>query len=372
MACLPKFDPNEPAESPSANRRNRALTDCYEPGSTFKTFVLLTALEQGVQPNDFVSGSGSWPNKGGTPDPYTVSGSSGTLDTITSASSNGAFVRLGATVGREHVIDMAERLGVTSEFDPRVIPLPLGVFDVTPLEMASAYSAIPNGGVRQESYFVERIEDRDGNVLYTHAGTPTRAFSPQTACLATEILEHNVRGGTGRNAQLGSQPAAGKTGTKEMLRACLKVCASSPERVHAPEKSFNNHWGVPLTLARMPANTEYAVFEIGMNHAGEIRPLTKMVLPHVAVVTNVLPVHVGNFENGEIGVACAKAEIFEGLRAGGTAIILRDSPHYELLRKAADNCGARVLTFGLHREADFGTVDHRLAMKADHVDCRMS
>ena len=127
-------------------------------GSSFKTYVILTALEQGVQPNDTVGGTGSWPNKGGTPDPYTVTGKGGTLDSITSASSNGAFVRLGATVGRDHVIDMARRLGITSNFDPKVIPLPLGVFNVTPLEMASAYSAIPNNGVREA--VVLRAADR--------------------------------------------------------------------------------------------------------------------------------------------------------------------------------------------------------------------
>ncbi|MEZ5816006.1 MAG: UDP-N-acetylmuramoyl-tripeptide--D-alanyl-D-alanine ligase [Hyphomicrobiaceae bacterium] len=146
--------------------------------------------------------------------------------------------------------------------------------------------------------------------------------------------------------------SAGKTGTKEMLRACLRACASSPNKVHAPEKSFNNHWGVPLTLARMPADTEFGVYEIGMNHAGEIRPLTKMVRPHLAIVTNVLPVHVGNFPDGEIGVANAKAEIFEGLEPKGTAIILRDSPHYERLREAAANRSAQVRTFGRHEEAD--------------------
>ncbi|MEZ5857007.1 MAG: UDP-N-acetylmuramoyl-tripeptide--D-alanyl-D-alanine ligase [Hyphomicrobiaceae bacterium] len=145
--------------------------------------------------------------------------------------------------------------------------------------------------------------------------------------------------------------SAGKTGTKEMLRACLKACASAPEKVHAPEKSFNNHWGVPLTLARMPADTEFAVFEIGMNHAGEIRPLTKMVRPHIAIVTNVLPVHVGNFPDGETGIANAKAEIFEGLESGGTAIILRDSPHYERLRAAAVGAGALERSFG---DADSG------------------
>ena len=85
--------------------------------------------------------------------------------------------------------------------------------------------------------------------------------------------------------------SAGKTGTKEMLRACLSQAGS----VHAAEKSFNNHWGVPLTLARMPANVDFAVFEIGMNHAGEITPLTRMARPHVTIVTNVLPVHLGQF-----------------------------------------------------------------------------
>lgn len=184
-------------------------------GSSFKTFVMLTALEQGVQPNDYVSGTGSWPNKGGSPDPYTITGTGGTLDSITTASSNGAYVRLGATVGREHVIDMAERLGLTSNFDPRVIPLPLGVFNVTPLEMASAYSTIPNAGIHVPSYFVDKIEDRNGNVVFSHAFDPTRAVSRQTACLASEILQHNVERGTGRNAQLGAQPAAGKTGTTE-------------------------------------------------------------------------------------------------------------------------------------------------------------
>jgi penicillin-binding protein 1A len=184
-------------------------------GSTFKTFVLLTALEQGIQPDDYVAGGGSWVNKGGTPDPYVVTGTSGSLTSVVAASSNGAFVRLGQTVGLDHVVDMAERLGVRSQFDPKAKSMPLGVFDVTPLEMASAYSAIPNGGIRQPQYFVDKIADRNGNVLYTHAVDPTRGFSQQTACLATQILENNVQAGTGKNAQLGAQPAAGKTGTTE-------------------------------------------------------------------------------------------------------------------------------------------------------------
>jgi membrane peptidoglycan carboxypeptidase len=184
-------------------------------GSTFKVFVILTALEQGIQPDDLVGGGGSWPNKGGTPDPYEISGTSGTLMSVTAASSNGAFVRLGQTVGLENVANTASRLGVTSNFDPRSKSMPLGVFDVTPLEMASAYSAIPNGGMREPAYFIDRVEDRTGKVLIQHLSNPARGVSVQSACLATQILANNVASGTGTNAQLQGQSAAGKTGTTE-------------------------------------------------------------------------------------------------------------------------------------------------------------
>ena len=184
-------------------------------GSTFKTFVLLAALEQGVLPDDLVGGGGSWPNPGSTPNPYVITGGGGTLTGVTAASSNGAFVRLGQTVGLENVMYTAQRLGVSSQFDPRAKSMPLGVFDVTPLEMASAYSAIPNGGVREPAYFIDRVEDRTGKVLIEHQSNPTRGVSWQSACLATQILANNVQNGTGTNAQLNGQSAAGKTGTTE-------------------------------------------------------------------------------------------------------------------------------------------------------------
>ncbi len=150
--------------------------------------------------------------------------------------------------------------------------------------------------------------------------------------------------------------SAGKTGTKEMLRACLSPFG----KTHAPEKSFNNHWGVPLTLARMPADTQYAVIEMGMNHAGEITPLSVMTRPHVAIITNVLPVHIGNFpDEGEVGIAKAKSEIFAGLLAGGVAILLRDNPHFERLAAAARKKGATVKSFGVHADAD---------VRADRID----
>ncbi len=145
--------------------------------------------------------------------------------------------------------------------------------------------------------------------------------------------------------------SVGKTGTKEMLRT-----AFSPEGVtHAPVGSFNNHWGVPLTLARMPKETRFGIFEIGMNHAGEIRPLTRMVRPHVAIVTNVEAVH-AEFFGSVREIADAKAEIFEGLEPGGTAILNRDNRWYERLAEAARRAGAAILSFGECDEADIRMV----------------
>ena len=128
--------------------------------------------------------------------------------------------------------------------------------------------------------------------------------------------------------------SAGKTSTKEALRHAL----SSVGKVHASDKSFNNHWGVPLTLARMPADADYAIFEIGMNHAGEIRPLVKMVRPHVALITLIAAAHLGHFRNLD-EIATAKAEIFEGIEPGGTALLNRDDSRWKLLDRLARAAG---------------------------------
>jgi UDP-N-acetylmuramoyl-tripeptide--D-alanyl-D-alanine ligase len=162
--------------------------------------------------------------------------------------------------------------------------------------------------------------------------------------------------------------SAGKTGTKEMLRACLATAG----KVHAPEKSFNNHWGVPLTLARMPADVDYAVIEIGMNHSGEISPLTRMARPHIAVITNVLPVHVGNFADGEEGVAKAKAEIFEGLEPNGVAILSRDSRHFALLAAAAKARSARITTFGTTADAYVGAREIKLGDTGSEISAEIA
>lgn len=136
--------------------------------------------------------------------------------------------------------------------------------------------------------------------------------------------------------------SAGKTGTKEMLSACLAKAG----RVHASEKSYNNHWGVPLTLARMPAETDFGVFEIGMNHAGEITPLSKFVRPHVAIITTVEAVHLGQFASVET-IADAKAEILAGVVPGGIAILNADNPHFARIAASAQAAGVCIVSFGL-------------------------
>jgi UDP-N-acetylmuramoyl-tripeptide--D-alanyl-D-alanine ligase len=147
--------------------------------------------------------------------------------------------------------------------------------------------------------------------------------------------------------------SVGKTTTKEMLRHVLAPSG----KVHAAVASFNNHWGVPLTLARMPADTDFGVFEIGMNHPDEIRPLVKMVRPQVAIITTIAAAHLGHFKDLE-EIAAAKAEIFEGIEPGGTAILNRDNRQFEFLAEKATEAGvSHVRTFGQHAKADFRLAD---------------
>jgi UDP-N-acetylmuramoyl-tripeptide--D-alanyl-D-alanine ligase len=142
--------------------------------------------------------------------------------------------------------------------------------------------------------------------------------------------------------------SVGKTTVKEMTAAALAATA----KTHKSVKSYNNHWGVPLTLARMPADARFGVFEIGMNHGGEIARLSPQVRPHVAAITMVAPVHIEHFVD-EARIADAKAEIFLGLDAGGTALIPGDNPHAaRLMARARDRDGVKVLTFGAGEACD--------------------
>ncbi len=148
--------------------------------------------------------------------------------------------------------------------------------------------------------------------------------------------------------------SAGKTSTKEMMRVLLSGFGAT----HAPDKSLNNHIGVPLTLARMPMETDFGVFEIGMNHAGEITPLTRLVRPHIAVITTVGEAHLENFENVQ-GIARAKAEIMLGLAPGGVAILPIDNEHFDFLVERAREAGVeRIVTFGENARADVRLLEY--------------
>ncbi len=153
---------------------------------------------------------------------------------------------------------------------------------------------------------------------------------------------------------IGITGSVGKTSTKEMLRAIL----AGQGRVHAAEKSYNNHWGVPLTLARMPADSDFAVIEIGMNHPGEIAPLARLADLDAVVVTIVAPAHLEAFDSVE-GIAHEKATILQGLRAGGPAVLNADIPTASILFDAARACGADIVGFGANgNEARLLDVQH--------------
>jgi UDP-N-acetylmuramoyl-tripeptide--D-alanyl-D-alanine ligase len=256
-------------------------------------------------------------------------------------------------------------------------------------ELSAALGSEPEGGADQPitgisidtrtlqagDLFVALKDQRDGHdfvssafkagaaaalVSESYARQPTDGvlFRVPETSKGLEALGRAARARLSSSARVAAVTgSAGKTGTKEMLRACLAHIGIT----HASEKSYNNHWGVPLTLARMPRETQFGVFEIGMNHAGEIRPLTKMVRPHAAIVTTVEAVHLEYFPSVE-AIADAKGEIFEGLVPGGTAIIKYDNPHADRLKAIAGRCGAKPVTFGISAGADVRSED----LKLDH------
>jgi UDP-N-acetylmuramoyl-tripeptide--D-alanyl-D-alanine ligase len=162
--------------------------------------------------------------------------------------------------------------------------------------------------------------------------------------------------------------SAGKTTTKEALRHVLSACGN----VHASAASFNNHWGVPLTLAKMPEDTDYGVFEIGMNHPDEIRPLVKMVRPHVAIVTIIAAAHLGHFKSLD-EIALAKGEIFEGVVEDGYAVINRDDQRFRKLDLLAKDAGVKnIYGFGEHRLSKFKLVKYQAQPDGSLIEARVN
>lgn len=232
-----------------------------------------------------------------------------------------------------------------------------GVADGTPSRPITGFT-IDSRQIAPGDVFVALKGARDGHEfvpLAFEAGaaaaivTETYARQPRDGALirvpdALAALENVGRAARARLTSdariIAVTGSVGKTTTKDMLRAAFERLGPT----HAATKSFNNHLGVPLTLARMPADTRFGIFEIGMNHAGEIEPLSRMVRPHVAIVTTVEAVHIEAFPSVE-AIARAKAEIFAGIEPGSIAVLNVDNAYFPILAETAAAHGARIATF---------------------------
>ena len=229
--------------------------------------------------------------------------------------------------------------------------------DSRTLVEGEAYFAI-KGDVHDGHNFVAAALDKGAAVAVVAKGHRHKYAADARLLIVDDVLAALVDLAKASRARLDGKVIAvtgsvGKTSTKEALRAVL----GAQGETHASAASFNNHWGVPLSLARCPAATQFAIFEIGMNHAGEIEPLVKMVRPHVAIVTTVEPVHLEFFPNVE-AIADAKAEIFFGLEPGGAAVLNIDNPQFARLRQRAEKLGvSRIVSFGTNPKADARMID---------------
>jgi UDP-N-acetylmuramoyl-tripeptide--D-alanyl-D-alanine ligase len=245
--------------------------------------------------------------------------------------------------------------------------LPPGIsglsIDTRTIAPGEAFFAI-KGDARDGHDFVEAAL-KAGAGLAVVAADRRDAFAKDAPLLAVpDVLEGLIALARASRARskakfIGVTGSVGKTGTKEALRLAL----SKEGETHASAASYNNHWGVPLSLARCPESARFAVLEMGMNHAGEIAPLTRLVRPHVAIVTTIEPVHLEFFPSVE-AIADAKAEIFQGIEPGGAAVINRDNPHFARLERQARDAGVgRIVSFGENAKADARLV--KFALQAD-------
>lgn len=239
--------------------------------------------------------------------------------------------------------------------------LPEGItgisIDTRTIKPGEAYFAI-KGDVHDGHAFVEAALKAGAALAVVEAAQRDKFPADARLLVVDDVLAGLVELGIASRARLKAPIIAitgsvGKTSTKEALRRVLEAQG----KTHASVASFNNHWGVPLTLARCPADVRFAIFEIGMNHAGEIETLVKMVRPHFAVITTVEPVHLEFFAGVE-AIADAKAEIFLGLEPDGVAILNRDNAQFARLQKSAKKAGvSRIVSFGADKKADARLLD---------------
>ncbi|MET3523102.1 UDP-N-acetylmuramoylalanyl-D-glutamyl-2,6-diaminopimelate--D-alanyl-D-alanine ligase [Mesorhizobium sp. M4B.F.Ca.ET.215.01.1.1] len=237
--------------------------------------------------------------------------------------------------------------------------------DSRSLESGDAFFAIKGETMDGHDFATAAVKAGAGVLVVAEGKLPSLGRLTAPMIVVEDVLVALERLGVAARARskarvIAVTGSAGKTTTKEALRHVL----SAVGKVHASAQSFNNHWGVPLTLARMPEDCDYAVFEIGMNHPGEIRPLVNMVRPHVAIVTLIAAAHLGFFRNLD-EIAEAKAEIFEGLEPDGAALLNRDDSRWKLLDKMAKAAGVEhVFGFGENARSTFRLV--KCELNADH------
>jgi len=242
--------------------------------------------------------------------------------------------------------------------------------DSRTLAPGEAYFAI-KGEVHDGHGFVAAALQAGAALAVVEAAQRDKFAADAPLLVVDDVLAALVELAHAARARLGAQVIAvtgsvGKTSTKEALRRVL----GGQGETHASTASFNNHWGVPLSLARCPASARFAIFEIGMNHAGEIEQLVKMVRPHVAVITTVEPVHLEFFAGIE-AIADAKAEIFTGLEPGGAVVLNRDNSQFARLQRRAKKLGVgRIVSFGAHAKAEARLLDVSLhpACSAVHAN----
>ncbi|WP_372623439.1 UDP-N-acetylmuramoyl-tripeptide--D-alanyl-D-alanine ligase [Falsiroseomonas sp.] len=236
-------------------------------------------------------------------------------------------------------------------------------------EIAATGVSIDTRSLQPGDLFVALRDARDGHDFVAEAlargavaamvdrdppGVPTDAPLLRVAdtLAGLQALGAAARGRS-RARFVGITGSVGKTTTKEMLRLALGALGPT----HAATASYNNHWGVPLTLARQPRDAAFAIVEMGMNNRGEIAPLARMARPHVAVITTIGTAHIGNLGSQE-AIAEEKADILLGLEKGGAAILPAESPFLSQLLARAKQAGARVLTFGESARADIQLTDY--------------
>jgi UDP-N-acetylmuramoyl-tripeptide--D-alanyl-D-alanine ligase len=223
--------------------------------------------------------------------------------------------------------------------------------DTRSIEQEDLFVAL--GGVRDGHEFVATAMAGGATGALVSKGVDAPSVVVGDTLKALEMLGEAARERAPQVRRGAVTGSVGKTSVTQAVRAGLMLAG----KAHSSVKSYNNHIGVPLTLARMPRDTERAVFEIGMNHADEIAPLSRFVRPHAVAITTVGPVHVENFPDGEEGVARAKAEIFAGLEPGGVAVLNADNKWFDFLSAEARKVGAVVRSFGSAEHCDARLID---------------